>query len=158
MSKTNGNSKNSNKKEYTTPEGTVLEFRSVTQWAMLNFEKTWERSKPLPPLIKTEIGEDYNPADERYKHELQMWTTDHVVAISRFVVRAGVVNPVPEQFMTETKAIYPEMTDDDIKVEWVYSLVGSQEEMAKFTEVVVGTTMPTEAGIEEASKSFRSED
>lgn len=159
MSKTNGNSKtNGTKKEYTTPQGTVLELRSITQWAMLNFQTAWERKKPLPPLVKTELGDDYNPADERYKRELAMWNADYLIAQSHFVVRIGVVNPVPKVFATEAKTLYPEMTDDDLKVEWVYSLVGDPEDMAKLTEAVMGTTMPTEEGIKEASNSFRSED
>lgn len=142
---------------YQAPDGTELEFRAISQWALGNFEMAWERKKPLPPMVKTEIGDDENPNDSRYKHDLMLWGADKGIAAAHLIMRVGIVTPVPSDYMKATQSLYPDMLPDDVKVEWIYELLGSAEEVGKLTELIVGVTQATEAGIAEASKSFRGE-
>jgi hypothetical protein len=152
MTKTNGKKTRS----YETETGETLEFRPVSSWTINHIDSKWEKDRPLPPKIKTEIGEDENPNDSAYKKELKLWTAAKAADINETCVRLGVVNEPPSDFVETYKAEFPEIEERNIKVHWVYSLLGSQVE--EFFEVLIGQTAVTDKGLQESAKSFRSDD
>ena len=143
-------------RKYTTDTGEVLEFRPVSSWTINHINTKWERCKPLPPKIKTEIGEDENPGDSGYQKELALWRSAKAEDINETCVRLGVINEPPDDFIAMYKEELPDIEPRNIKVHWVYSLLGTKVE--EFFEVLTGQTAVTDAGLEESAKSFRSDD
>lgn len=153
MSKTNGKKTRS----YETEAGEILEFRPVSSWTINHIDARWEKSKPLPPKYKTADGiEDENVNDSAYKRDLKIWTANKAADVNESCVRLGVINEPPAEFVETYQREFPDIEERNIKVHWVYSLLGSKVE--EFFEVLIGQTAVTEKGLAESAQSFRSDD
>lgn len=143
-------------RSYETESGETLEFRPVSSWTIHHIDTKWEQCKPLPPKIKTELGEDENPTDSKYQHELTMWRSSKAADINETCVRLGVVSEPPAEFVQLYSEEFPEIEPRNIKVHWVYSLLGLKVE--EFFEVLTGQTTVTEKGLADSAKTFPSDD
>lgn len=142
---------------YQTKEGTVLEFRPVSSWTVNFINSKWEKRKPLPPKYKTEAGfEDYNSTDPHYLQQVKVWEQDKAAEMNETMVRLGILSEPPSEIVALYSAEFPDIEAKNIKVHWVYSLLG--ENVEEFFNVLMGQTAVTEAGLAEAGKSFPSPD
>lgn len=150
------------KREYKTAEGTVLLFRPVSSWTINHLNMKWERCKPLPPLVTTHIEgrpyEEYNENDAKYKQLLSLWQSDKATDMNEAMVRLGILSEPPADFIERYRDEFPDIEEKNIKVHWVYSLLGGENEIQQFFEIIMGQTAATPKGIEEASNSFQGDD
>lgn len=157
---TQGISVNGTKKRtYQTNEGTVLEFRPVSNWTINHLNMKWEKTKPIPPKFKSENGiEDYYPTDARYVQDLRIWEQAKAAELNETMVRLGVLSEPPADFVAVYEAEFPDIEPKNIKVHWVYTLLGDEDTMTEFFNVLLGQTQITEAGLKEAAGTFPSTD
>lgn len=143
-------------RSYKTEAGEVLEFRPVSSWTLNHINSKWEGCKPLPPKVTTELGEDENPNDSEYKHKLRMWEIGKAADANETCVRLGVTSEPPADFVKLYSEEFPEIEPRNIKVHWVYSLIGGKVE--EFFEILTGQTSVTEKGLAESAATFQSDD
>lgn len=154
----------SRKREYTTSEGTVLEFSPVSSWTINHINMKWERCKPIPPTITTYLNDnpqmayqEYNENDAKYKQALSIWNGEKASEMNEVMVRLGIRSEPPAEFVEKYSEMFPDIEPQNIKVHWVYSLL-NEEEITQFFEVVMGQTTVTEKGLEQAKATFPSVD
>ena len=76
------------------------------------------------------------------------------MAVMRYLFVIGTKGQPPQAFADEQSAFFPNATAMEMKYIWVASRL-PDEDMAAFTEVVMGRSLPTAKGLEESADSFR---
>jgi hypothetical protein len=163
---TNGNGNGAVKREYQTPEGTVLQCRPISSYTLQHNNVIRARSKPLPPMITTYFNNDpnmpmveANENDPAYKQKLLVWAQEGTEDAMAIIVRLGVTNEPAPEFVALYRELYPEIEAKEVKIHWVYSLLGGDEdEVTRFIEFVTGQTAVTDKGLEQAKENFQGAD
>lgn len=127
----------------------------------LIIERLQSEGKPKIPMVEvTLLGKHKQmepfPEHAGYQARLKEWEADSNLAVLRYLFVVGVKGKPPAEFVEEQSSFFPAATDQDMKYLWVASLLGD-DDLAAFTEAVMGRTIPTTKGIEEAADSFRSD-
>jgi len=143
-----------------TRSGSELELSGNTITSLM-IERVVNEGKPDIPMVQVTIGGKYkqleaNPNDPRYLQAFEQWQTESNRRLLRYLILRGVKCDVPESFSDEHREFFPNASDNDMKYLYVVSLV-PDEDVPFFMDAVMGRTMPTASGLEEAAKSFRSE-
>lgn len=145
---------------FITRSGVELEM-SGKQVSSLILERIGNEGKPRIPLIEvtvlTKKTVEYHPQDAGYVAALAEWEQDARIKTMRYMYTMGVKTPdIPEEFIEDHRSYFPNATAQDMKYLYIASLI-PDEDIEKFTEAVMGQTMPTQKGTEEAADSFRSD-
>lgn len=143
-----------------TRSGAELELSGASISSLL-IERVINEGKPEIPMVQVTIGGKYkqmeaNPNDPNYKTAFEAWQSESNRRLMRYLILRGVKCVVPEAFTQEHLEFFPNATDNDMKYLYVVSLV-PDEDVNFFMDAVMGRSLPTAAGLEDAAKSFRSE-
>jgi hypothetical protein len=75
----------------------------------------------------------------------------------RYVLTEGVEENPPKDFIKRYKELYfPDATTDELKYLWVASFVPDQDDVSLLMRAIMGQTIPTSEGLEEAAATFPS--
>jgi hypothetical protein len=136
-----------------------LSNRRVTS---LMLERVLNAGKPTVPHIEItllgkhkEVQENRN--DPSYLQALKDWESEQQLRMMRYVFDVGVNGAPPDWFVDEQLDYFPNASRVDLKYLWVASRIPDSDLQA-FSEAIVGRTIATAKGLEEAAESFRSED
>lgn len=118
------------------------------------------QGKPeIPNIEVTLLGKHKQiepfPQHEGYQARLREWQEQSNLAMMRYLFTLGVKGEPPEDFVETQREFFPDATKTEMKYLWVTSLV-PDDDLSLFTEAIMGQNEPTEKGLEESAKSFRS--
>lgn len=127
----------------------------------LMIERVINEGKPDIPQVQVTIGGKYkqiesNPNDPNYIAALERWQEESNRRLLRYLIVRGIRCDVPETFIAEHREYFPNANDNDMKYLYVVSLIPDTD-VSFFMDAVMGRTMPTASGLEEAATSFRSQ-
>jgi hypothetical protein len=91
--------------------------------------------------------------DPDYLALLAEWQADTNIRTMRYIFNVGVKGEPPQDFIDEQMQFFPDATSTDLKYLWVASRV-PDEDIDRFSEAILGRTIATEAGLQEAADSF----
>jgi len=132
----------------------------------LMLERITNEGKPKIPMVEVTILGKHkqmqaNANDPGYLALLEEWKGDQNVKVLRYVFVVGAKGQPPSEFIDTQRQFFPNATDADLKYLWVSSQL-PDEDIDSFSNVVIGKTLTTAKGLEEAqnfsiSKSTGSE-
>lgn len=125
----------------------------------LIYERLQNEGKPkIPDIEVTILGrkqKEPHPGHPGYVARLAEWETDSQLAVLRYLFTVGTKGTPPPEFVEEQRPFFPNASDLEMKYLWVASRL-PDEDMALFTEAVMGKNLVTTKGLEESADSFRS--
>lgn len=117
-----------------------------------------EGKPKIPQIEVTLLGKhkqlEYFPGHEGYKARLAEWEDESQIALMRYLFVVGTKGEPPQEFVDEQAFYFPTATPAEMKYLWVASRL-PDEDMAAFTEAILGKTIPTAKGLDESADSFR---
>jgi hypothetical protein len=126
----------------------------------LIYERLQNEGKPKIPDIEVTIlgrkAKEPHPGHPGYLARLAEWESESQLAVLRYLFTVGTKGTPPPEFVEEQRPFFPTATDLDMKYLWVASRL-PDEDMALFTEAVMGKSLVTAKGLEESADSFRGE-
>lgn len=139
---------------FLTSNGNEIEL-SGQAISSLMLERITNEGKPkIPKQEVTLLGKikelHANPNDPGYLALLKEWEEEQNVKVMRYMFCVGAKGQPSQEFVDTHRQFMPDATDLDLKYLWVSSLM-PDEDIDKFTEVVLGRTIPTSKGLEEAA-------
>lgn len=146
---------------FITSRGTEIELSSQPVSALI-VERLQAEGKPKIPMIEvTLLGKHKQlepfPQHEGYQTLLKEWEAEGQLKLMRYLFIVGTKGAPPQTFVDEQASFFPNATEQDMKYLWVASRL-PDEDMGDFVEAVMGRTLPTAKGMEQAADSFRSAD
>lgn len=140
---------------FVTSRGTEIEL-SGQSISSLMLERLTNQGKPKIPrqevlLLGKHKELQANPNDPGYLALLEEWKSEQNVNVMRYVFVVGAKGQPPQEFIDTQRQFFDDATDNDLKYLYVSSLL-PDEDIDTFTEAVLGKTIPTTKGIEEAGK------
>lgn len=138
---------------FITSRGTeiVLSGQAVSS---LMLERITNQGKPKIPrkevlLLGKHKELQANANDPDYLALMDEWKAEQNINVMRYVFVIGVKGQPPQEFIDVQRQFFQEATDLDMKYLWVTSLLPDAD-IDVFTEAVLGKTMVTAKGLEEA--------
>lgn len=127
----------------------------------LMLERVTNQGKPRIPQKEVNIMGKHkqleaNEQDPGYLALLKEWQDNQNVRVMRYIFTVGTNATPPEEFIAAQAEFFPDATETDLKYLYVASLIPDSD-IEKFTEAVLGQSMPTEKGLQAAANSFQSE-
>lgn len=122
-------------------------------------ERLQNEGKPKIPMVEvTLLGKhkqmEPHVGHEGYQARLVEWQSESQMAVLRYLFILGTKGTPPPEFVEEQRTFFPGATDLEMKYLWVASRL-PDEDMELFTEAVMGRSLPTAQGLQEAANSFR---
>lgn len=119
-----------------------------------------EGKPKIPQIEVTLLGKhkqlEYHVGHEGYQARLKEWEEDSQVALMRYLFVVGTKGEPPQEFIDEQSFYFPSASPAEMKYLWIASRL-PDEDMAAFTEAILGKTIATAKGLDESADSFRSE-
>lgn len=142
------------KGEFVTSRGNRIAL-SGKQISSLTLERIINEGKPKIPMAEVLIlGKhkqmEARPNDPGYLALLKEWSEDQNIKVMRYTFSVGAKGKPPEDFVEEHRQFFPNATDAEIKYLWVTSMLPDID-IEKFSEAILGQTMATVKGLEEAA-------
>lgn len=142
---------------YTTQSGRVFKLRKVSAMAMAPLTSDFDR-KPVAPIIEVMIAgkfprESVNYGDPHYQAELQYWQQEIQTRAMVNLINEGIDEEVAEEELARIRQHAPMANDADVKYLWAMQFVDANE-MDKLAEAIMGQSLPTEAGMQQAAAEF----
>lgn len=127
----------------------------------LDDEPTY-KDKPKPPMVEVTIGGKHkvmqaHPNDVDYQAQLAAWTKEQQFLIFRYLFSAGIAVAVPADFEADHREFFPNVSTAYMKYLYVASLIPDDEDLVVLSQLIMGQTIPTQAGLEDAAATFPSE-
>jgi hypothetical protein len=124
-------------------------------------ERLQQEGKPKIPMIEVNLMGKHKQLEPHVGHEgyqarLKEWEAESQIALMRYLFSVGVKGTPPQEFVDEQSQYFPGATDSEMKYLWVASML-PDDDLGAFSEAVMGRTLPTTKGIEQAADSFRGE-
>lgn len=121
----------------------------------LMLERIVNEGKPKIPHIEVTILGKHkemqaNPNDPGYLALLKEWEEGQNIRTMRYTFVVGTKGTPPQDFVEEQRQFFPDATDVDMKYLWVSSLI-PDEDIDKFVEAIMGQSIATTKGLEEAA-------
>jgi len=142
---------------FITSRGEEIELSDKPVSALI-VERLQQEGRPKIPMIEVTIlgrkQSEPHVGHEGYQARLAEWQADSQMAVMRYLFVIGTKGQPPQAFADEQSAFFPNATAMEMKYIWVASRL-PDEDMAAFTEVVMGRSLPTAKGLEESADSFR---
>lgn len=143
---------------FITSKGEEIELSNKPVSALI-VQQIQNQGKPSIPKVEiTLLGKhkqlEANPEHPGYKAELKEWEENSNLAVLRYLCVVGVKGQAPAEFVDEHRVFFPNATDTEMKYLWVASRI-PDDDLAQFTEAVMGQSIPTAKGLEESADSFR---
>lgn len=122
-------------------------------------ERLQNEGKPRIPDIEVSIlgrkAKEPHPGHPGYLARLEEWQAESQMAVLRYMFVVGTKGTPPLEFVEEQRPFFPFATDQEMKYLWIASRL-PDEDMALFTEAVLGRSSITSKGLQESADSFRS--
>lgn len=139
---------------FITRSGVELEL-SGKQVSALILDRLANEGKPKIPVIAVSVlgrsTVEYHPQESGYLAKLAEWEADSRIKTIRYLFTMGVKTPdIPDSFTDEHRPFFPEADAVEMKYLYIASLI-LDEDLPVFTEAVMGQTMPTAKGVDEAA-------
>lgn len=146
---------------FITSKGEEIQLSNKPVSALI-VQQIQNQGKPSIPKVEiTLLGKhkqlEANPEHPGYKAELKEWEENSNLAVLRYLCVVGVKGDAPADFIEEHRVFFPNATAAEMKYLWVASRI-PDDDLASFTEAVMGQSVPTAKGLEESANSFRRED
>lgn len=146
-------------RQVTLKNGTVLNLKPLNPLVLERF-RTYNKGRPEPPIQEVKyadgsVAKEPNPNDPEYLAALASWDYERGLRITNYILVEGVSDVPPQEFIDEYSEYFPESTAKEMKYLWVSSLVVDQEELTELIAYIVGQTVPTKGGLEEAANTFQ---
>lgn len=142
------------KGEFVTSRGNRVAL-SGKQITSLMLERIINEGKPKIPMAEVLIlGKhkqmEARPNDPGYLALLEEWKADQNIRAMRYTFVVGTKGKPPDDFVEEQRQFFEDATDTEIKYLWVTSLIPDID-IDKFSEAILGQTLTTTKGLEEAA-------
>lgn len=147
---------------YTTITGAVLNLRPVSSVVVQNMRAD-NYGKPQPPSVTSFIGPKKKPVtevnadDPEYKQRLTAWQEEKNLRMTKYVVVKGVENRPSREDKDRLREYFPGADDSVLKFNWVLEALGSDDELGRFVEILIGQTTPTAGGVADSEATFPSD-
>ncbi len=139
---------------FVTSKGGEIEL-SGQPISSLMLERITNEGKPKIPMIEvTLLGKhkqiQANPNEPGYLALMEEWRSEQNVKVMRYVFVIGAKGQPPQDFIEAQQQFFPDAGDTELKYLWVSSRL-PDEDIDKFTEVVMGKNLATTKGVNEAA-------
>lgn len=147
------------KRIYKSTGGVVLSLRPISRILVRRMERD-TLGKPKPPIVETEVGpkkvkvKESNPEDPDYKAALALWNEDHSERMLIYVLFHGVVEGPSAEEIELLKDVFPGENAMGIKYAWLNELIPNENEIGELSRIIIGQTLPTAEGINDAEARF----
>lgn len=148
------------KKRTVTVEGGVTFHLRRISTLILERLRADVHGRPTPPIqtvtyANGATAEEANPNDPDYLRAMQEWELARAYKVTRYTLTEGIVEEAPKEFSKRYRELYfPEATEDELKYLWVCSHLSDQDAAVELMKIIVGQTIPTEQGFEQAKETF----
>ena len=148
---------------WTSPStGQVFKLKPISS-ALVNKLKSDQRGKPAMPTIRVnygtttqpEWGFEPNPDDLIYKEAYESWQLNNNNRMMMYVYSSGIEIDVPQEFIDSISEFDDTQSVSELKYFYLTAIIPSAE-WGDLTNVILGQTVPTEAGIADATAGFPS--
>lgn len=145
--------------------GKVLKTKQIPNLRLMRVynDRAGEPPAPTPPFKPMVYAggitrDEPDPSDPDYLTAHAIWEEEHAQwniqkqqRLVMFVLLSGIDEPVPEGFAEEAEIFTPYQTTATIKYDYYTTLIPN-EDLEWAVEALVGRTLATEDGIEEANR------
>ncbi len=150
---------NAEKRQVTLNNGVVLTLRPLMPLVLERF-RTNTRGRPVPPKQTVTYADgststEDNPNDPEYLKAMAEWELERGMRVTNYILVEGIVENPSEEFMEQYREYFPDATAKELKYLWIASLLPDQDELTDLITAIVGQTMPTREGLEEAANTFQ---
>lgn len=141
-------------------DGPTVKLRKLSSLVVERIQSD-EKGKPQIPVQEVRYANDQtaqeaNPNDPDYLLELSKWQINKSYLLMRYVLTEGIVENPPKDFIKRYKELYfPDASNDELKYMWVASFVPDQDDISLLMKAIMGQTIPTGEGLEEAAATFQ---
>lgn len=143
---------------FVTSRGDEIELsgKAITS---LMLERVQSQGKPRIPKVEVTLlaGTKHeqkqvqlNDKDPAYLAELAEWESEQKIAVLRYIFCIGAKGQPPQEFVDEQRVYFPNATELEMKYLWVASRL-PDDDIDDFTEVVLGRSIATAKGLDEAA-------
>ena len=144
---------------FVTSRGAEIEL-SGQAISSLMLERITNQGKPKIPrkevlLLGKHKELQANAHDPDYLALLEEWKSEQNINVMRYVFVVGVKGQPPQEFVDAQKLFFPDANELELKYLWVTSRL-PDEDIDVFTEAVLGKTIATAKGLEEAANFSKS--
>lgn len=145
---------------FITSKGDEIELSNKSVSALIA-QQIQSQGKPDIPKVEVLLLGKYkqleaNPQHPGYIAALAEWEEKSNLAVLRYLCVVGVKGQAPAEFVEEHAVFFPNATATEMKYLWVASRI-PDDDLAAFTEAVMGQGAPTAKGLETSAAAFRSE-
>jgi hypothetical protein len=139
---------------FVTSKGNEIEL-SGKRISSLMLERLTNEGKPRIPMKEVLIlGKhkqmEATPNDPGYLALLAEWQSDQNIKTMIYVFNIGAKGKPDPEFVEEQRAFFSDASDSTMKYLWVSSQL-PDEDIDKFTEAIIGQTLPTAKGLDGAA-------
>lgn len=120
--------------------------------------------RPEVPEVEVDYGKgrpkgvEKNPNDAAYRDAMMDWEFQQNIKVMMLVFNLGIAEGPSDDFAEIIAEIEPSFGPATIKYEWVLSTMSTDEEVSKLSELVLGQSIPTAEGVENAEAEFPGDD
>jgi len=149
---------------WTSPStGIVLKLTPVSS-ALVNKIQSDRRGKPSMPLVTVnyarqgdppQYAQEPNPEDLIYKECLEDWRNGNQTRMSMYVFGMGVDIDVPQSFIDGIAEYDDTKSPSELRYFYLTAIIPAPE-WGDLTNAILSQTVPTEAGIADATAGFPS--
>ena len=145
---------------FITSRGDEIELSDKPVSALI-VDRLQQEGKPKIPMVEvTLLGKhkqlEPHVGHEGYQARLAEWQAESQMAVLRYLFTVGTKGTPPQEFIEEQAPYFPYATAAEWKYLWICARL-PDDDMADFTEAVMGRALPTAKGMEESADSFRSQ-
>lgn len=147
---------------YTTRRGVVLTLRPIPL-TLIRQIKNDKWGMPQPPVETVRIGpkktpvKQTNPDDPAYKLAFAKWEEDCNFRFLAYVFTRGIETEPDPADVERLQEFTPGASPALLKNAWIMEQLADDDEMGTLAELIMGQTMPTQEGVNEAEAEFRSD-
>ncbi len=147
------------KRTVTFEDGPTLKLLKLSSLVVERIQSD-EKGKPQIPVLEVtyadgQKGQETNANDPEYLLADARWRMGKSYLLMRYVLTEGIAGKPPKEFIKRYRELYfPEASDDELKYMWVASLLPDQDDIAVLMRAIMGQTIPTGEGLEEAAATF----
>lgn len=141
--------------------GEVLPLRTIPAMIVRQLYAD-EGGKPEIPMVDVTIAKrtikQANDKDPDYLKALDKWEEDRGFRIMVYILTRGVCVDPGKQDIERLREFFPSSSLAQLKYAWILELLQDDDEAGDLMDAILGQTVPTEGGIEQAEAAFPGED
>lgn len=145
---------------FVTSRGNEIQL-SPNPVSALIVERLQAEGKPKIPMIEVLLLGKHKQLEPHVNHEgyqarLKEWQEEAQLKLIRYLFVVGTKGQPPQEFIDEQSPFFPGASEAEMKYLWVASQL-PDDDMADFTEAIMGRSLVTAKGLDESADSFRRE-